>query len=268
MSRIWVRTGSGGADPDFLIRDLGYIVIPGSSWTLLSAGSNSDPQLPSGGPFTSIELKNSDSLHTALLSGDLEYSTNGTSQDLRAYVADLPLLNDFEDDHFNLVTGRLTLPNRGLAYTDPILGDIYLDTSDGYLYYYDGYAYKVVGVGSGGTFNRDELIGLDSDDHTQYLPLDGYGARNRVTGEVDASDNKISIIEGSVRPEVITIPSTGATNYYAYYTAQVLLSPGAKVTPKLLFSDVLASKPLGPIIIRDKSKESLTATYFYGKFLG
>jgi len=88
--------------------------------------------------------------------------------------------------------------------------------------------------------------------------------------DIDGSvtDAKVSVIPGTVKPEVVTIPSAGATDYYVYYTAQVSLNSGDKVTPKLLFSDVVVSKSLGPIVIRYDSKESITATYFSGKFLG
>jgi hypothetical protein len=83
-----------------------------------------------------------------------------------------------------------------------------------------------------------------------------------------ASDVTVSLVTGSVKPDIVTVPIAGATVYYVYHTAQVSLNAGQSVTPKLLLTEVDTSKPLGPIVIQVSSAESTTATYFSGKFLG
>lgn len=109
-----------------------------------------------------------------------------------------------------------------------------------------GVRVTITSSGQGGPFSMQ--VGLD---------VDG-----------DASDSTVSLVAGSVKPDIVTVPVAGATIYYVYHTAQVSLSQGDKVVPKLLLTEVDTSKPLGPIVIQVSSAESTTATYFSGKFLG
>ena len=104
----------------------------------------------------------------------------------------------------------------------------------------------ITSSGQGGPFSMQ--VGLDYDD--------------------GASDVTVSLVTGSVKPDIVTVPIAGATVYYVYHTAQVSLNAGQSVTPKLLLTEVDTSKPLGPIVIQVSSAESTTATYFSGKFLG
>jgi hypothetical protein len=82
------------------------------------------------------------------------------------------------------------------------------------------------------------------------------------------NDSSVSIIIGSVQPNIVTVPVAAATAYYTYHTAQVSLTTGQRVTPKILLSNITTSKSLGPIVIQPISGQSTTATFISGKFLG
>ena len=106
LNRLYVRTGNNGSDPAVSIRDLGYIIPTGASWTLLSS-SNPDDALSGGGNFSSRDLRDSQNLYDLLRAGTLEWSKDGSTEELGAdYRADYMLLEDFTDDNasFNDIT--------------------------------------------------------------------------------------------------------------------------------------------------------------------
>lgn len=210
MANIWVRTGNGGSDPDFLIADLGYTVVSGATWKPLSAGSAADPITAVGGQFSSRELRDSDDLYTALVSGGLEYSLDGTNLVTDPYLADIPLMEDFSDDHLNLTNGRLTLPSKVTGWVPSLPGDIFYDSDDGYLVFYDGQESKFIALSeSNDVTNHHELAGLLDDDHTQYLLLSGDRARNEVTGSVDISSGTLTIPAYTDPASQISTPEAG-----------------------------------------------------------
>lgn len=215
MALIWVRTGNGGADPAYLIQDLGFTVPTGAGWTALSAGSNRDPVTAIGGQFSSRELRDSDDLYTALTTGALEFSVDGSTQETATvYVADLPLLNDFTDDHFNLTDGYLTLPTRTAGWVPTRAGDLFYDSDDGYLVFYDGYESKYVQLTEGDNLTaHDQLSGLLDDDHTQYLLLSGNRARNQITGTVDISDGYLTLPRYADPASSVPSPEAGEIAY-------------------------------------------------------
>lgn len=187
---LFVRTGSGGASPDFLIEDLGYVVLTGASWTLLTVHDGYGPV--ASGQFTANEIKNSVDLYNGLADGYLEWSQDGYSQDTDAFDSDYSFVNDFGNNHFDLTNGRLTIPNRTSGWTPTLAGDFFYDVDDGYLVFFDGYESKFVQLTEGdGLTSHDQLSGLLDDDHTQYLLLAGNGTRNAVTGTINVSGGRL-----------------------------------------------------------------------------
>jgi hypothetical protein len=182
---FYVRTGNGGSDPDFLISDLGYVVLTGASWTVLSVHNGLGP-IDGYGQFTADELKNSYDLYMAITDGYLEWSQDGIAQETGTFDSDVAFVKDFGNNHFDLRDGRLTIPNRQSGWVPTLAGDFFYDTDDGYLVFYDGYESKYVQLSEGGDLtSHDQLSGLLDDDHTQYLLLSGNAARNTVTGSID-----------------------------------------------------------------------------------
>lgn len=79
---LYVRTGNGGGDAAYMVNDLGFQVPTGASWTELTD------------QFTAVELRDSDDLTSAIQGGNLECSTDGSTNDVSAgdYDADLALV--------------------------------------------------------------------------------------------------------------------------------------------------------------------------------
>jgi hypothetical protein len=107
LALLYVRTGNDGTDPAVTLADLGVIIPTGAGWTLLSA-SNPEDALGGGGQFTAREIRDSQDLHDAITGGSLEWSKNGSTEELAgAYRADYMLMEDFTDD--DLVPASITL---------------------------------------------------------------------------------------------------------------------------------------------------------------
>jgi hypothetical protein len=178
MYLLYVRTGNGGADSDFEIRDLGIVISTGASWTLLSSSS---PYAPEGadGQFTSVEIKDSIDLYNAITTDVLEWSKNGTDVEVGTdYVADYMLIQDFSDDDLNLNTGRLTLPSGENLPVTGRSGEVFWDEDDEDLYVYGGITDNWIKIGpdSVGVIDHGSLTGLYDDDHPQY----GHLAQNEI----------------------------------------------------------------------------------------
>lgn len=194
---FYVRTGGDGYNAAVAIDDLGVTIetgVPqpggGTSWTLLSAGDDGNPNLDGYGQFTARELRNSEDLYDLIIATTLEYSLDGSTEETKAFVSDIPLMRDYTDDHFDLTGGRLTLPNDTnppANITDPLPGDLLYDTDDGYLTFYSGVLSQWITITDSGSVVSDHgaLTGLLDDDHTQYALLSGNAARNPITGKFD-----------------------------------------------------------------------------------
>lgn len=198
MANFYVRTGNAGTDPDVSIDDLGIVIPTGATWTLLSEGDSSDPSIAGVGQFTSSELRDSDDLHILVTGGTLEFSLDGAAQATTTYVADVHLMEDFEDDHFDLRSGRLTLPsdtNPPGTIASPQPGDLFYDSDDGYLVFYNGVLGQWISITDSGSVLTDHglLAGLLDDDHPQYGLLAGNAARNAVTGKYDFNGGELGL---------------------------------------------------------------------------
>lgn len=184
---LYVRTGSGGANPAVSIDDLGFTIPTGAGWTLLSVTSPSDPEGNSG-QFTAREIRDSVDLHDLILAGSLEWSKDGASAEpVNAYVADYMLTQDLTDDFLDQTAGRLALPNGSTLplAASGIEGETFWKSDTDSFYVHDGSDWLLVATASGVNNDHGALTGLADDDHTQYLLLSGNEARNQVTGSID-----------------------------------------------------------------------------------
>lgn len=133
MADLYVRTGSGGADPAVDVQDLGLPVATGATWLLLNAADEESP-LGANGTFSARELRDSQDLFTAIRNGDLEWSKDGASVELAAdYVADYALMQNFTDDDLDLVNGGFRLPRQG-GLPPVAEGGLTFDTDEQQLY--------------------------------------------------------------------------------------------------------------------------------------
>lgn len=209
---LYVRTGNGGADPDFLIGDLGFIIITGATWKSLSYSDNLGPG-GGLGQFTDTELKNSFDLFDAIFAGDLEWSTDGAAQRTDPFDADIALVINLSNNDFNLTDGYLVLPNR--TGPPPIArpGEIYYDTNDGYVSFYDGYQTRYISLIEAGVpsvVDHGNLTGLTDDDHSQYPLLTGNSSRNNITGTFNFADGYLTLPVDAFAP-IINVVSGAAT---------------------------------------------------------
>lgn len=94
---LYVRTGNAGSDPDYLIDDLGCVILSGSSWTELTSSTDQSPHGGSG-QFTDIELKNSIDLYDAINNEDLEWSLDGSNQENGTFDSNIALAIDINDN--------------------------------------------------------------------------------------------------------------------------------------------------------------------------
>lgn len=193
--RLFVRTGNNGANAAWLIPDLGITVPTGAGWTLLSASSPSSPDGESG-MFTAREIRDSVDLFDAIRNSDLEWSKDGSVEELAAdYVADYSLTQDFSDDtlevaSLTMTSGQITLPqaaNVAASFPSANEGDIAWDTDNNMPYFYDGSSWQPMYSLLAGTLDHGTLSGLMDDDHTQYALLAGDLGRNTFTGGADFS---------------------------------------------------------------------------------
>ena len=83
---LCVRTGNGGTDPKFLIKDLGYAVRTGVSWKALSYIHTLGPGNP--GQFSEEELKDSIDLYNAINDSDLEWSKDCVNEQVGWFHVD------------------------------------------------------------------------------------------------------------------------------------------------------------------------------------
>lgn len=204
MAFLYVRTGNGGADAAYEIRDLGIIVPTGSSWTLLASAS---PYAPEGGDgqFTSREIRDSVDLYQAITTGALEWSKDGSSQETGTdYVADFMLMQDFSDDDLDLSTGRFTLPSGENLPATGRSGETFWKEDDEEFYVYgEGTADWIkIGPDGAGADDHGSLTGLYDDDHPQY----GHLAQNEVVSglwtlsPLTVTDPSVNIATRSVAP--------------------------------------------------------------------
>jgi len=220
MSLIWVRTGNAGTDPQVSINDLGIIIPTGTAWTKLSAGSSADPDDDGYGQFSSRELRDSVDLYNLITTSALEFSLDGLVTSTITWVADLPLMQDFTDDHFNLSAGRLTLPgdtNPPGTIASPQPGDLFYDTDDGYLVFYSGVTSQWVTItDSGVTTDHGVLTGLLDDDHSQYGLLAGNSARNAIAGTYNFADGYL------IAPTYPSPPAVNVVDGEMFYSNGIL----------------------------------------------
>lgn len=191
---FYVRTGSGGANGDYLIDDLGFTVPTGASFTELTYSDGYGPG-NGAGQFTVIELQNSKDLYSSIVSTALEWSTDGTTQRTDTFDSNIPLLKEIQNNDFDLYFGKLVVPNRFSAPSGtPRPGELYYDSNDGYLVFYDSVAGMFTSLAEGTTTaDHGTLTGLADDDHPQYLLLAGNAARNTVSGTIDDSGGRLRL---------------------------------------------------------------------------
>jgi hypothetical protein len=205
---LYVRTSSAGTGPDVAIDDLGYTVVTGAGWTLLSSASPA-AALGNSGQFTARDLRDSRDLYDAITGGNLEWSKDGSVVELAAdYVADYHLMQDFSDDTLDLTDGGFVFPNGNTTPASGIEGQAFWDADDDSLYLWDGTQWIVVATSSGVNNDHGVLTGLLDDDHPQYLLLSGNATRNEVTGSIDMSTG---VGNAFVLPQANDVPSTFVT---------------------------------------------------------
>lgn len=73
---LFVRTKFGGTAPAYTIADIGYVVATGSTYKPLCIATATDPRGGTG-PFTAVELKDSNDLFVAITTAELEWSQDG-----------------------------------------------------------------------------------------------------------------------------------------------------------------------------------------------
>lgn len=169
MGLLYVRTGNNGGDAAYLIPDLGFTVPTGATWTLLSASSPADAD-GSSGIFSAREIRDSADLYAAINGGQLEWSKDGNQEEDGAdYVADYMVMQDLTDDFFNASSGRFALPNGTSTPASGVEGEMYWDSDDDAIHVWDGSQWVDVPTTISGHMHHHELLGLDDDDHTQYL---------------------------------------------------------------------------------------------------
>lgn len=237
---LFVRTATGGASPDFLIEDLGFNIITGATWKPLSFSSNLGPG-QGAGQFTDIELKDSLDLYTAIVGGQLEWSTDGTTVRVDTYDADIAFVLDLSNNDFNLTNGKLVVPNRTSPPATLRPGELYYDTDDGYLVFYDGYQLQYMSLSEGGAITQHSALGgLGNDDHLQYLLLNGSATRNTATGTINLTGGRIRL-PSNVNPTAnFTTPIAGEIaydsddGYLVYYSGSSWLRAGTNLPHALL----------------------------------
>lgn len=169
MGLLYVRTGNTGTDPDFLIDDLGFTVPTGASWSLLAASSPEDAEGNSG-LFTAREIRDSADLFDNIRNGNLEWSQNGSTVELADdYIADFMITQDLTDDYLNLADGRLTLPQGTDTPASGVEGEIFWETDENNIYFYDGDEWVSISNITISGLDHGDLVGLDDDDHPHYL---------------------------------------------------------------------------------------------------
>ena len=188
---LFVRTAAGGTGPAIFIEDLGYTINTGASWTSLTQGTFNTPD-DGYGQFTSREIRDSIDLFELITAGFLEYSTDGYSVATTTYDPDIAIAIELGNNYLNLTQGALTLPNSATPPSNPAPGQIYYDTVDGYLQFFNANANMFVQI-SQGSNAHGALSGLLNDDHPQYLLLAGTGTRNLLTGFIDGYAGRIGL---------------------------------------------------------------------------
>lgn len=184
---LFVRTGSGGLDPAVLIRDLGITIPTGAGWTELTYYNSVEF---GNGQYTPEKLASSENLYNFIKDGTLEASSDGISNNIPAsqYSPSYPLAQAAIDGYagFDLSDARLVLPvvvnPDALSNPPPRLGEIVYDSTDGYVEFYDGAIWQVLGAGAGGGgAGATELGQLTDVDLTTappfigaFLTYDGY----------------------------------------------------------------------------------------------
>jgi len=157
---FFVRTGNGGVGPDVFIRDLGITISTSGTFIEISAYNSAGFSI---GQFAVEELVSSEDLYNAIVSFELEASTDGYTNNVDGYTYSpiFPMANEIGNSQtgINLTNSALVLPNTTDAVTlilNPKPGQVAFDVDDGYIVFYDGYGWKQVGEGSdvstGGTY--------------------------------------------------------------------------------------------------------------------
>lgn len=206
---LFVRTSAGGTGPDVFLRDLGVSILTSASWTELTE-SNSGGF--TGGQFSPETLASSIDLYDAITNGDLEASTDGVSNNLPAseYSPSTPLslAANSTIGGTDLSDGRLVLPNvpdpDALTNPFPRLGEIAYNSTDGYVEFYDGAIWQVIGSGSGsggsGATELNELSDVDLQttppfvgsllgyDGYKWVPVEGKTVYNKEIDELNNGD--------------------------------------------------------------------------------
>lgn len=140
---IYVRTGNGGTDPDYVIRDLGFRVVAGPQFSCLSSADKANP-LGGDGYYTAIQVKDSYELYFAIKNNLLEWSSDGYNVQLAAdYEPDALFVQQISNNTLDMSeSGRLVVRNVNWFWqiSNPIAGEIVL--KDGYHYGFDGYTWK------------------------------------------------------------------------------------------------------------------------------
>jgi len=197
---LYVRTGNNGTDPDVDVLDLGITIPTGASWVELTAESAGDPD-GGGGQFTARELRDSVDLHTLITGGSLQWSKDGaTIEQAAAFISDVVLMADFEDDTLDLTSGALVFPNGDTLPASGVEGQTFWRSDQDALYLWDGTQWEAIATASGVQNDHGNLLGLDDDDHSQYLLLAGDKTRNDVSGGIDIGDGELILPHGTTTP--------------------------------------------------------------------
>lgn len=203
---LYVRTGSNGGNAAVSIDDLGFTVPTGAGWTLLSASGPSDPE-GSAGQFSARELRDSKDLYDLITGGTLEWSKDGSFEELPAdFLSDYPLMQDFTDDFLDLTDGGFVIPNSTSLPVSGVEGQIYWDSDDNTLFIWDGTQWTS-STSSGE--DHGNLTGLGDDDHLQYALLSGDGVRNAVTGKFEFATGELGLPSYTDVPGTLTTANEG-----------------------------------------------------------
>lgn len=117
---LYVRTGVGGSNPAYEVRDLGYEVPAGASFKILTVETPTTPA-DGYGQFTAYQLRYSNDLYVAIKGHFLEYSNDGvTMLPASSYTPDTVILQNFVDDsvHFASLSADVITTADGYNLSD------------------------------------------------------------------------------------------------------------------------------------------------------
>lgn len=134
---MFIRTGNGGSNANYILADLGYIIQTGAAWKPLLSGTTSYPN-GGGGNFTAIQLRDSRSLYNAVRDGYAEYSLDGYTQNAAIdYDADAPFVRNLINNNMDLSLGKLVLPTTSTLPSSNVKNGEIMFHSDGYANVYN-----------------------------------------------------------------------------------------------------------------------------------